>query len=194
MIVSDASVQKNGQSGFAWLIAHEQVILWRGHGLAPGPCDDTYSGRVEAYGILAALIFLHFYLMCYDHQFPAQSCNCYCNNSGVITNLTSMLTCIIGRPNDTTNDDYDLYVAILVEAKTCRPLWIHFIHVKGHQDKNKDTPLTVEAAHNVACDTAAKNYVRACPLQSTMLQNPAIDAAQPHLLIRGKIICRWVIP
>jgi len=194
MIVSDASVQKNGQSGFAWIIAHDQAILWRGHGLAPGPGDDTYSGRAEAYGILAALIFLRFYLTCYDHQLPAQPCNCYCDNSGVITNLTSMQTCIIRRPNDTTNDDYDLYVAILAEAKQCRPLRIHFIHVKGHQDRNKDTPLTVEAAHNVACDTAAKNYVRACPLQSTTLKNPAIDAAQPHLFIGGKIICRRVIP
>jgi len=189
MIVSDASVQKNGQSGFAWIIANEQVILWRGNGLAPGPSEDTYSGRAEAYGIFAALIFLRFYLTCYDHQIPAQPCTCYCDNSGVITNLTSMLTCTIRRPNDTTNDDYDLYVAILAEAKNCRPLRLHYIHVKGHQDQNKDTPLTIEAAHNVDCDNVAKNYVRTCLLQSTTLSNPAIEAAQPHLLIGGKLIC-----
>jgi len=44
MIVSDASVQNNGQSGFAWVIAKETTPLWHGLGLAPGPETNMYSG------------------------------------------------------------------------------------------------------------------------------------------------------
>jgi len=144
-MVSDASIQKNGQSRFAWIIANNHVILWHGHGLAPGPIDDTYSGHAEAYGILAAVTFLCFYVQCYDHHIPSQTLTCYCDNSGVVTNLTSMKDCVIVRPNDTTNDDHDLYAAITAEADKCRPVRITYIHVKGHQDANKEKPLTIEA-------------------------------------------------
>jgi len=44
MIVSNASVQNDGQSGFAWVIAHDAAPLWRGMGLTPGPEVDMYSG------------------------------------------------------------------------------------------------------------------------------------------------------
>jgi len=100
-----------------------------------------------------------------------------------------MQACVIRRPNDTTNDDYDLYAAITAEAAQCRPLRVHYIHVKGHQDKQKETPLTMEATHNIDFDNAAKNYVRTCNLQSTTLNHPEIEAAQPHLFIDGKLMC-----
>jgi len=106
-------------------------------------------------------------------QLPPQTIQCYCDNSGVITNLMSMKDCIIIQPNDTTNDDYNLYAAITVEAAKCCPLHIHYIHIKGHQDQKNDKPLTTEKAHNVDCDNAAKNYVRQCNLQSTMLGHTA---------------------
>ncbi len=130
MIVSDTSVQKNGQSGFAWIIANDHVILWHGHGLAPGPINDTYSGRTEAYGILAALTFLCFYLNCYVHQVPSQLITCYCNNSRVDTNLMSMKECVIVCPNDTTNNDHNLYAAITAEAAKMLAI-THSIH--SHQ-------------------------------------------------------------
>jgi len=66
-----------------------------GLGLVPGPHDDTYSGRAEAYGLLAALGFLHFYLQCYDYQVPSQLLQCYCDNSGIITNLMYMRDCVV---------------------------------------------------------------------------------------------------
>jgi len=162
--------------------------------LAPGPIDDTYSGRAEAYGLLAAITFIQFYVQCYEHQVPPQTIPCYCDNSSVITNLTSMQNCVIVRPNDTTNNDYDLYAAITAEAVKCWPLKLAYIHVKGHQDQHKDRSLTIEEAHNVECDSAAKNYVQKCNLQSTTLGHPEFEAAQPHLLIAGKVICRRVIP
>jgi len=35
---------KNGHSRFAWVIAKEADMVWRGLGLAPGPFEDIYSG------------------------------------------------------------------------------------------------------------------------------------------------------
>jgi len=58
MIVSNASVQKSGQSGFSQLIAHKHTLVWQGTSLAPGPEADTYLGHAEAYGLLAAITFL----------------------------------------------------------------------------------------------------------------------------------------
>jgi len=78
LIVSDASVQNNGHSGFAWVIAHEATPLWRGLGLAPGPDDDMYSGRAEAFGLFAAISFFQYYLLCYspyrsDAKYPVSA-------------------------------------------------------------------------------------------------------------------------
>ena len=43
-VISDASVQKSKQSGFAWTIAHGPRPLWKGVGVAPGTEEDLYSG------------------------------------------------------------------------------------------------------------------------------------------------------
>jgi len=89
ILVSDASVQKDGQSTFAWIIAHKQHQLWRGQGLAPGPVEDTHSGRAEAFGLLAALTFLSYYLSCYAPVPETAKVQCFCDNLGVITNIES---------------------------------------------------------------------------------------------------------
>jgi len=194
MIVSDASVQKNGQSGFAWVLAHDAKPIWRGTGLAPGPEDDIYSGRAEAYGLLAAITFISYYVLCYEEQFPSTTVKCYCDNAGVITNLNSLITCDNIRPNDTTADDRDLYQAITAQALQCGRLSYSFHHVKGHQDKDPDKKLTTAEQHNIDCDSNAKQFVTQCTQRSTDLPTPLFDAAQPHLLIDGRVICRRVIP
>jgi len=53
LLVSDASVQKTKQSGFAWVITNKTITLWKGVGLAPGNAEDMYSGRAEAFGLMA---------------------------------------------------------------------------------------------------------------------------------------------
>jgi len=105
-----------------------------------------------------------------------------------------MRDCVVKRPNDTTNDDYDLYAEINAAAAQCRPIRLQYIHVKGHQDKYKDQPLTTEALHNIDCDNAAKNYVHTCNLQSMTLNTPELDAAQPHQFSEGKLMCQCIIP
>jgi len=194
IIVSDASVQKNGQSGFAWVIAQDTNPIWRGAGIAPGLEDDIYSGRAEAYGLLAAITFVTYYVSCYGDPIPKTNMTCFCDNAGVITNLTSLQTNDHTRPNDTTTDDRDLYLAIIAQTKKCALLSFRYQHVKGHQDKDPERQLTTAEQHNVDCDRLAKQFTINCQQQSTDLPTPQFKAAQPHLLIDGKVICRRVIP
>ncbi len=190
-LVSDASVQKSKQSGFAWILAHGPCPLWRGVGLAPGPAANIYSGRAEAFGLLAGLMFLHHYIQSYEPQrFHANQLQCYCDNNGVITNVQNMLTPLHLRPNDTTADDWDLYLAISNMARRCTPLKPFFIHVKGHQDKNRNQLLTTIEQYNVDCDRRAKKYAIKTAKPSTSYGNPAIPDAQPHVWIHDKLICR----
>jgi len=193
-VVSDASVQKCGHSSFAWVISQQATILWRGQGLAPGPADDMHSGRAEAYGILAALLFLRHYIMCYDPLPLDTTINCFCDNIGVITTIISMQDDSLPRPNDTTNDDRDLYMAITATISDCRPLVLHFNHVKGHQDEKANRPLTIEEILNIECDRLAKQYANDSSTKSTTLDNPEIEEIQPHLRIAGKTICRRYLP
>ncbi len=194
MIVSDASVQKNGNSGFAWIIAQEANLLWRGMGIAPGPTEDMYSGRAEAYGLLAAVTFLQYYLNTFDTTIPRTSIRCFCDNAGVLTNLLDIRKQPTPRPNDTTNDDRDLYLAILDAAKKCTRVTLQYIHVKGHQDKDPKRVLTTAEQHNVDCDRYAKQHVLNQVIHSTTHGNPAFSVAAPHLTIDGKIICRKFLP
>ena len=112
-IISDASVQKTKQSGFAWVIAHEDRPLWKGVGLAPGTADDMYSGRAEAFGLLAALLFLAHYIESFEPPtFRDSPIDCYCDNIGVITRTTEKMSATTVRPNDSTANDSDVYTAL----------------------------------------------------------------------------------
>jgi len=66
--------------------------------------------------------------------------------------------------------------------------------VKGHQDKDPKWKLTLPEQLNIDCDHQAKLYAQLATQSSTALGNPAIPAAQLHLIIAGKLICRKVIP
>jgi len=153
MLVSDASVQKSKHSGFAWVISQDDLVLWKGVGLAPGMADDIYSGRAEAFGLLAGLTFLKHYIASYGTtSFMEAPLQCFCDNLGVITNVTALLTPTILRPNEMTRDDCNLYMAISEMAIQCAPMQPMLLHVKGHQDQHPHHLLTVSEQNNVDCD------------------------------------------
>jgi len=193
MMVSNASVQKSGHSGFAWIVVHNETQLWCSQGLAPSPVEDMHSRRAEAFGILAALIFIQHYLSCYPPVPASTTLTCYCDNLGVITNVNSFRDDDNSCPNETTNNDRDLIIVISEVTDRCQPLELQFMYVKGHQDTKADRPLTIPELHNVACNKLAKDYVNSTPYFSTSLATPEFEAAQPHLHIDGKTICRKFI-
>jgi len=177
IIVSDASVQKMGQSGFAWIIAHKTTQLWQGQGLAPGPAEDMHSGWAEAFGILAALIFIQYYLSCYHPLLEATTMKCFCNNLGAIANIMTLQASKLNHPNNTTNDDYGLIMAITDVVRKCQPLELQFLYIKGHQDMKADQPLTLKEQYNIKCDWLAKLYVNSTTKVSTTLATLEFKAA-----------------
>jgi len=154
-----------------------------------------HSGWAEAFGVLAALLFLRHYIQSYvSHLFSKSTIQCYCDNQGVVTTASDMRNATLIRPNDTTNDDRDVYLAIYEASSQCAPINIQFLHVKGHQDSKSNKPLTTIEQFNVDCNSRAKQYVTNSPIASTSFPTPAIPVAQPHLRIHGKLICRKFIP
>jgi len=129
-------------------------------GLAPSTSNDMYSRQEEAFGLLAALTFLQHYVTSYGPtQFRDSIINCYCDNLGIITMLTEMTTTTITCPNETTNNDHNVYLEIMATAQRCQPLEIHYFHVLRHQDKKANHPLTITEQLNVECNKNAKCYV-----------------------------------
>jgi len=107
-------------------------------------------------------------------------------------NVTALLNQAPIWPNDTTSDDRDVYLEISTLAQKFNPLIPQFLHVKGHQDQKANRPLTIWEQYNIDCDDRAKRYTCNAVKSSTTLGNPAIPIAQPHLIIKGKLICRKV--
>jgi len=169
--------------------------LWKGVGLAPGTADDMYSGRAEAFGLLAALLFLAHYIESFEPPtFRDSHIDCYCNNIGVITRTTEKMYATMVRPNDSTANDSDLYTAMDYAIRRCSPAILNFFHVKGHQDQKANRPLTIVEQFNIDCDHSAKNYVTTTQRSSVAYGNPDILEARPHISVRGKIICRNFLP
>ncbi len=154
-----------------------------------------YSGRAEAFGVLAGLLFLQYYISCFTPEtYHGAKFQCHCDNQGILTNVTEMRSSAIKRPNDTTSNNFDLYAAICQAASHSQPVRVTFHHVKGHQDKVPQRPLTIVEQLNVECDKRAKSYTSSASSPSTVYCNPQTQIAQPHLLIGNKTICRKVIP
>jgi len=159
MLVSNALVQKTKQSGFAWVIAYENQPLWKGIRLAPGTADNIYSGCAKAFGLVAGLTFMHYYITCYSHHaFQEADLHCFCNNMGILTNVTALLHPTTVQPNDMTNDDHDVYMEISMLANKCTPFLPQFLHVQGHQDQKANCPLTICEQYNINCNDWAKCY------------------------------------
>jgi len=159
-IVSNALVQKMQQSGFVWIIAHDNQKLWKGVGLAPGAAEDIYLGRAEAFGLLAALLFLAHYIKSYGRaNFKNALFNCFCDNIGVITQITENINAPWTYPNSAIADDNDIYMVLISTIQQCALANLQFMHIQGHQDTKANWPLTIVEQLNVDCDQQAKTYV-----------------------------------
>jgi len=143
ILSSDASVDAVRHSCCAWSL-YGATTLWQGEGIIPGNCDNTYSGRSEAFGILTVLLFLLHYMQ----QFPLMQSTArpslivYCDNGGTIMKVTeqSKLTEIF--PNHTILDNYDVYNKIGQAVSRLTQFMVAFVHVKGHQNHNTTTTTT----------------------------------------------------
>jgi len=133
--------------------------------------------------------------LCYDDTPPMEtSIECYCDNARVILWLTNMQNRTIPCPNDTTNNDRDIFLEMYNTMIQCSPIQFSFIHVLGHQDKDPKHKLTTIEQFNVNCDAHAKWYVKAQTTLSTSMPTSELLASWPHLWLAGKTLCRNILP
>jgi len=88
------------------------------------------------------------------------------------------------------NEDRDIFMEIHATSLKVSALTFQYFHVKGHQDKDPKHQLTLTKQYNVDCDKLAKRFLHNSSQRSTSMSNPEFAAAQPHLLIDGKVICQ----
>jgi len=88
-----------------------------------------------------------------------------------------------------TNNDCNVYLAIIAASKQCAPTKLSFHHILGHQDTKSTRPLTCQEVLNIKCNKQAKTYISNNNILSTSIKTPAIPEAQPHLRSMGRIIC-----
>jgi len=175
------------------ILTNGEQNLWAGVGITPGTAEDMYSSQAEAFSVLAGLFFFNYYTACFPKTNDTHAqLQCFCDNLGIITNVTEMHKAMIQWLNDMTANDYDVYIAICQAAETCKHIQMSFNHVKGYQDKDPNRPLTYVKQLNVDCDCRAKWYTTSVQQSSTTYGNPMIPMAQPHLIIGNRTIYRNV--
>jgi len=139
-IVSNASMQKDKQTGFAWVIAYQDTKLWMGVGIALGMAEDMHSGQAEAFAMLAVLIFMQHYVQSYSsEQFITSPLQCFCDNLGLVMNTMTVISQTMICPNDATNDDRDIYLAIIAAIQGCTPFTTSFFMSKGTRIRTPNT-------------------------------------------------------
>jgi len=156
-IVSDASLNAQKRGAFHWIIATHQTELWNGSGTVPGTQRDNHSRRAEGFRLLAALTFLEKYMLATQTIPPTtrKPIDGYCDNLGVIQQVTYLQSRLIPNPTDTITNDYDLTKEIF-ETIQWIPIPIAMHHVKGHQDDTQTIDeLPYEAQLNITCDEKA---------------------------------------
>jgi len=103
-LVSNASLNNQKRGAFSWMIATMTQELWNGSGMVPGPQCNAHSGQTEGYGLLAGFTFLEHYLIqtqVTNDQMRA-TIQAYCDNSGLIQQITKMQNSQIPNPNWST--------------------------------------------------------------------------------------------
>ncbi len=154
LLISDASQNMQQWSAFSWTISTPTSELWTGAGTSPGTQCDAHSGRAKGYGLLAAFTFLEKYLQVTNPRFQGTPPTIfgYCDNSGLIQQVTTLQANQIPNPASTITNDYDLANEIHQTIQRI-PMPVKLQHVQGHQDQNtpvKDLPYKVQL--NIACD------------------------------------------
>jgi len=129
-MVSNTTVNHQGYGAYAWAIWSQQ-LLWSGNGCIPIDQLNMYSGLAEVFGVYHSLQVLTQYINQYPlicHKNPRAVV--YCNNQGVIEQITSKLT--DQQPQDMICNNYPIFQE--VDQLLHHPIRITFHHVEGHLD------------------------------------------------------------
>jgi len=78
-------------------------------------------------------------------------------------------------------DEYDVYAEIVWATCSLHLLRVQYMHIKGHQDKNKPVhTLTKPTQYNISCNKWA-HFTQSCTSQHWMLNSPNAELLSiPH--------------
>jgi len=132
--------------------------------------------------MLAAITFLEHYIMATKLILPPQPTPItgYCDNNGLMQQVTKMQEDLIPNLAQTTANDYDLTNKIYQTIQHI-PIPFSLKHIKGHQDQNSNlADLPKEAQLNVvACDKHTRDNFDIFPVN--FKPHPTLPATFPHL-------------
>jgi len=131
--------------------------------------------------MLTAITFLEHYIMATKLILPPQPTPItdYCDNNGLVQQVTKMQEDLILNPAQTIANNYDLTNKIYQTIQRI-PIPFSLQHVKGHQDQNSNlADLPKEAQLNVACDERARDNLDIFPVN--FKPHPTLPATFPHL-------------
>jgi len=104
----------------------------------------------------------------------------------------------IPQPNDTTNNDRDIYMEIHAIAIRCPSLHFQYYHVKGHQDKDLNWQLTIAKQYNADVITMPSNiFKQAAPVAqpcrppSLKQPNPTWRLVEKASAVNSSQHCAW---
>jgi len=114
-LVSNASLNNQKRGAFSWTIATKTQELWNSSGTVSRPQCIAHSGQTEGYSLLARLVFLkHYFAQTQVTNDQTQATiHAYCNNLGLIQQVTKMQTSQKTNPTWSIKNDYDLHTNIL---------------------------------------------------------------------------------
>ena len=198
-IGSDATMDGTKDSTFHWTVALYsrgiQTKLWSGNGPVSGPASQAHTGRSEGYGTLSALRFLYHFITYYGIKVnPAVQPSTglyFCDNQGVITWVTELLSLKYPAPALAIRDDYDLYIQIKTAINDLSNVCsIQMAHVKGHQNciVSQCDKLSYEAQLNIHCHSLAHLSFPTHHGSSTSKPTPQFPATKYHLKINNEVI------
>jgi len=190
-IHSNAAMNPNHDSSFAWLIVTD-IPIWQGEGAVPGPVKDAHTGRSKAYGLLMALQFLAHYLQHFLMTYHlTRTMVAYCDNSGTVSRIESLLKEKQQLTSSTIMDDYDVCEEIAQAMWRLRPIRVQYLHIKGHQDRKIPVhKLTKQAQYNVNSNRRAADTLPNLAPYSTSRPTYPMPGAYPHLVIQRKVVVR----
>ena len=177
-IVSDGSATENKLT-FGWVIvtsSGKPIVTGQGKGYGA-----TTSHRAEAYGMIAATTMLKIW-QAYTNAEEIKGQLWY-DNQSLLTQLKNWQQYRDCYLNTILEPDWDMVEQIHTNIQDT-PIPLTLLHVRGHQDRNPDAQLSIEAQLNVHVDALAGEY-------SAFLQSALIDTTAdmvPMLSVTGALL------
>jgi hypothetical protein len=185
-IACDGGAIDGIKGSYGLVIATDEDTVATVKNSIPGIFGKIVSYRSEGYGILASVYFIAKWLeYCkLQHQEWTESVTILCDNEAMVKTINKYgyRPRSIRQQADSDSDIVEEILALLREIRQTKTQ-IEVIHIKGHQDRNKNAELTPQAELNIIADKLATEGLRlSSPEYYQMPQTTAL------LRINNKVI------